>query len=160
MDSKKAVGVFFSWNIMLNKARNLLKHERCIVEFDTYEEAKKYIFFKYEEDEEIDLGKFGVNRLIWRNQSEKSYFYVQSMDIIGYGEDEADKYYFSAKYNIKPWEFMPVSNVNEAEYNARRGFVEEYEDLRLQYYGILESGEALSLSDVMKYNRITEENFL
>lgn len=62
IEAENGVGLYFSECLMENSFEYLSHFDRRILPFDTFEAAKQYVFYKYENDGEIDLEK-----LIWRN---------------------------------------------------------------------------------------------
>ncbi len=153
IEAENGVGLYFSECLMENSFEYLSHFDRRILSFDTFEAAKQYVFYKYENDGEIDLEKFRVNFTIMRDYSRRCYFYVQSKKVIGYGIDEEMKNPFQYAFHVGS-SIIETDSKWAAEQGARYGFVEEYGEPAYYYGGILLPGESVSFAKMLHYNRI------
>lgn len=154
IDAENGVGLYFSYCQMENSFRYLSKFDRRILTFDTYVEAKNYIFKQYEDDEEMDLEKFKVNFTIMRDTSNRCYFFVQSKSILGYGFNERMQMKFEYGLRVSPDAIVEVASKREAEDGARNAFANEFGNPDYYYSGMLLPGQAVSFEEMIRQNGI------
>lgn len=152
IEAENGVGIYISRTSMNEALRYLSNAAKTVLEFECYEQAKNYVYNRYEDDPEIDLKQLQVNKTVYRDKSKRYNFYLQSADFIGFGTDAMTKFLFADRLGVRDWEIKSAPTTREAEYLARRGFVEEFGVSELLYSGPLRPGEALSLADVRRYN--------
>lgn len=148
IEAKNGVGLYFSRPMMEKAYRHLSSFDRRKIYYGNYEDAKKYIFDKYGDDEEMDLSKFRVNYTIYRDTSRREYFYVQSPNVIGYGTYSYMKLRFLQFYHVSEAEIIEADSEYEAEFEARNGFVKEYGDPRFYYGATLMPGDAVTFDKI------------
>lgn len=124
INSPKAIGLYFSRNLALYEVERLQKYGPCLREFEDYESAKSFLFSQYEHDPEIDLEKFHVNRLIWRDVSKRYNFYVETAKIIGYGISYVDREIFLNWHGAHWEDIKEVDSTEQAEFYVRRRLAE------------------------------------
>lgn len=154
IDAENGVGLYFSYCQMESSFRYLSKFDRRILTFDTYQEAKNYIFKQYEDDEEIDLDKFRVNFTIMRDTSGRCYFFVQSKGVLGYGFNERMQMQFQYGQCVSPDAIVEVASKREAEDGARYAFVNEFGNPDYYYSGMLLPGQSVSFEEMIRQNGI------
>lgn len=154
IEAENGIGLYLSKYLAINALEYLKPFEQRVQIYDDYEAAKSYIFRKYEYDNEIDLDFFRPNFTIMRDKSRRYNFCVQSKYVIGYGTDVGMRYAFQSMFHLRDYDIIETETTEEAEYYARRGFVDVYGDLRLHYGGILYPGESKSLQEILRYNGI------
>lgn len=154
IEAENGVGLYFSECLMEKSLEYLSHFDRRILPFDTFEAAKQYVFYKYENDAEIDLEKFRVNFTIMRDYSKRRYFYVQSREIIGYGIYEEMKLPFQCFFPVGSSDIIETDSKWAAEQGARYGFAEEYGEPAYYYGGTLLPGESVSFAEMLYCNGI------
>ncbi len=156
IEAENGVGLYFSRYLAEINMDYLSQWDRLLMEMETYEEAKKYIFLKYGSDDEIHLENFRINRTVYRDKTERRYFFVQSRAVIGYGYDDIMRKAFRCHFHLGSYDIVNVDNAWEAEGYARKGFVEEYGVAEYQYKGELLAGESIAFAEMLWVNGLCE----
>lgn len=154
IEAENGVGLYLSKYLANNALEYLKPFDRRVQIYDDYEAAKSYIYRKYKDDSEINLDIFRPNFTIMRDKSRRYNFCVQSKYVIGYGTDVGMRYAFQSMFHLSDYDIIETETTEEAEYYARRGFVDVYGDTRLYYGGILYPGESISLQEILRYSSI------
>lgn len=156
IDAENGVGLYFSDCLMETSFNYLSRFDRRILTYDTYEEAKNYIFKQYEDDEEIDLDKFRINFTIMRDTSRRRYFFVQSKDVLGYGFNEKMQMQFEYGLRVNADDIVEVASRSEAEDGARNAFVNEFGNPAYYYDGMLLPGQPVLFGEMLRQNDIMQ----
>lgn len=155
IEAENGVGLYLSRYLAeINMHR--LSWDRVCREIKTYEEGKAYIFARYESDDEMHLENFRVNRTVYRDKSERKYFYVQSCAVIGYGYNDIMREAFRGHFHLGVYDIVNVDNAWEAERYAREGFVKEYGVSEYRYRGELLPGESIAFAEMLWVNGLCE----
>lgn len=152
IDGENGVGVYLS-KILANRAlEDLHSYDGRIVIYDDYESARRYVFSKYESDEEINLNFFRPNYSIKRDRSQRYNFYIRAKHVIAYGINEGQRYVLQCRLKVSDRDVVETETTRMAEEGARRGFVELYGDSRFYYNGHFCPGEFITFDDLLRYN--------
>ncbi len=158
IEAENGIGLYLSKYLANNALDYLKSFDRRVQVYDDYEAAKSYVFRKYQYDDEMNLETFRPNFTIMRDKSQRYNFCVQSKCVIGYGTDIGMRYAFQSMFHLHDDDIIETETTEEAEFYARRGFVDVYGDSRLYFDGILNPGESISFVELL--NRNGFENFV